>query len=73
LTGAGVPLIDLMVTAGMVKSKGEARRAIQGGGIYLNNQRVAEAERKITPGEVIHGKFIVLRKGGRNYWLVRVT
>ena len=73
VAGAGVALIDLLVTAGVVKSKGEARRAIQGGGIYINNQRAADVEKKITASEVIHGKFIVLRKGGRNYWLVRVT
>ncbi|MBI4810817.1 MAG: tyrosine--tRNA ligase [Ignavibacteriales bacterium] len=73
LGGAGMPLIELMVTAGVARSKGEARRAIQGGGIYLENIRVADVEKKITLADAFHGKFIVLRKGARNYWLVKVV
>jgi len=70
---AGMPLVDLMVTAGIAKSKGESRRLIQGGGIYVNNQAVAEAEKKIASHDAIHGKFIVLRKGRKNYFLVKLT
>jgi len=73
LGGAGLPLIDIMVTARVAKSKGEARRAIQGGGIYLENIRVADVEKKVTVNDAFHGKFIVLRKGARNYWLVKVV
>ena len=43
LEGAGLALVDLLVTAGVAKSKGEARRGIAEGGIYLNNRRVADA------------------------------
>jgi type I restriction enzyme M protein len=73
LGGAGMPLIDLMVNAGITKSKGEARRAIQGGGIYLENIRVTDVEKKVLITDAFHGKFIVLRKGARNYWLVKVV
>ncbi|MBI5019862.1 MAG: tyrosine--tRNA ligase [Ignavibacteriales bacterium] len=72
LDGEGIPLIELMVTATVVKSKGEARRAVQGGGIYLNNIRVAEVEKKVLVTDAYHGKFIVLRKGGKNYFLVKI-
>jgi tyrosyl-tRNA synthetase len=70
--GDGMPLIDLMVAATVVKSKGEARRAVQGGGIYLNNIRVSEVEKKVLIADAFHGKFIVLRKGGKNYFLVKI-
>lgn len=73
LSGAGISLIDLLVTAKVVPSKSEARRLIQSGGVYLNNRRVAEVEKKVTLEETIHGKFVVLRKGGKNYWLVKVV
>jgi len=69
----GISLIDLMVAAGAAKSKGEARRAIQGGGIYLNNIRIADEAKKMSLGDAMHGKFIVLRKGGKNYFLVKVA
>jgi tyrosyl-tRNA synthetase len=68
----GYPVVELLVLSGVAKSKGEARRFIQGGGIYLNNRRVEDVERKISIDETIHGKYLVLRKGGRNYWLVKI-
>ncbi len=68
----GYPIVELLVTSGAAKSKGEARRFIQGGGIYLNNRRVEEVEKKIALKETIHGKYLVLRRGGRNYWLVKI-
>jgi tyrosyl-tRNA synthetase len=43
LEGAGLPLVDLLVLSGLCPSKGQARKDIEGGGIYLNNVRVAEA------------------------------
>jgi|ERR1041384_369526 tyrosyl-tRNA synthetase len=73
LSGTGMPLVELLVEAGVVKSKGEARRAIEGGGIYLNNIRAAEVEKVVPAAEAVRGRFIVLRKGGRNYTLVKVT
>ena len=52
LEGAGLPVVDLLVTAGVAKSKGEARRGISEGGIYLNNHRCADplnSSRSPTP------------------------
>jgi tyrosyl-tRNA synthetase len=68
----GLSLVDLLVSAGLTPSKGEARRAIQGGGIYLNNVRVSEEKKAVTPGDTIGGELIVLRKGRKEYRLVRV-
>jgi tyrosyl-tRNA synthetase len=73
LGGEGSPFIDLMVAAGVSKSKGEARRLVEGGGMYLNNRRVADAALRVAASEAIHGKFLVIRKGGRNYFLVKVV
>jgi len=67
-----MPLIELMVAAGASKSKGEARRAIQGGGIYLENIRVNDVDKKVTMEDAVHGKFIIIRKGARNYWMVKI-
>ncbi len=73
LNGDGVPFIDLLVNASVAKSKGEARKLVQGGGIYLNNRRVPEVDKKVGMNDVIHGKFIVLRKGSRSYFLVKAV
>ena len=70
--GDGMPLADLLAASGLVPSKSEARRAIRGGGIYLNNVRVGEETRKVTAEDALGGRLLVLRKGRRDYHLVRV-
>lgn len=72
LEGEGLAVADLLVTAGLAKSKGEARRSLQEGGIYLNNHRVSGDNPAAGLGDVLEGQFIVLRKGKKNYTLVRV-
>jgi len=72
LEGEGLAVADLLVTAGLAKSKGEARRSLQEGGIYLNNHRVSGDNPSAVLGDVLEGQFIVLRKGKKNYTLVRV-
>lgn len=68
----GVTVVDLLVDTGLVSSKAEARRAIQGGGIYLNDERVADGARAIELSQAIDGRFLILRKGRRKYHLVKV-
>ena len=68
--GDGMPLVDLLVTCGAANSKGDARRSIEGGGIYLNNRRVTEAEARVRPEDAIEGRFLVVRKGKKSYHLV---
>jgi tyrosyl-tRNA synthetase len=70
--GTGMPISDLLVEANVTKSKGEARRSIRGGGIYLNNVRVADENRLVPIADAIEGKFLILRKGKRHYNLVKV-
>jgi tyrosyl-tRNA synthetase len=72
LSGQGMSLVDLLVKATVVSSKSEARRLIQSGGVYLNNRRAAELEKKVTINDALHGKFVVLRKGAKSYCLVRL-
>jgi tyrosyl-tRNA synthetase len=71
LEGAGCALTDLLVQAGLCPSKGQARKDIEGGGIYVNNARVPEAGRLVTLGDLLFGKFILLRKGKKSYCLLR--
>jgi tyrosyl-tRNA synthetase len=72
LAGAGMPLIELLVQAGLSSSKGQARTDIQGGGASLNNVRVGEVQRAVTTADLLFGKHLLLRKGRRNYAVVTV-
>jgi tyrosyl-tRNA synthetase len=70
LTGEGAGLISLLVTAGLAKSNGEARRDLKGGGIYLNNERETDENRVVKTDSLLFGKFLLLRKGKKNYSLL---
>ena len=70
--GTGSPLVDLLVHSGLCPSRGQARKDVEGGGIYLNNVRVAEAARSVALADLLFGQFLLLRKGKRSYVLLRV-
>ena len=72
LEGAGLPAVELLVHSGLCQSKGQARKDIEGGGIYLNNVRVTEAQGTVTAAQLLFGKHLLLRKGKRNYVVVTV-
>ncbi len=69
----GMLIAHLLESAGVAKSRGEARRLISSGGIYLNNIRVQEAEQTITLDMSIEGRYLVLRRGKKDYYLVQVA
>lgn len=62
---AGDLIVDALVGSGLVASKGAARRAIAEGGAYLNNVKVASEEQVIEAGDLLHGRYAVLRRGKR--------
>jgi tyrosyl-tRNA synthetase len=59
------PVADLMAETGIVASKSAARRAIAEGGAYLNNVKVAAEDAVPSPGDLLQGRFLVLRRGKR--------
>ncbi|HEY8469505.1 MAG TPA: tyrosine--tRNA ligase [Longimicrobiales bacterium] len=71
--GAGMPVVDLLVEGGIATSKGDARRLIAGGGAYLNGERIADADRRVTVADAIDGAVLLLRKGRKENRLVRLA
>jgi len=67
----GGALVEILIAAGLSPSKGQARRDIEAGGVYVNNLRAADATLVLGPEHLLFGKFVLLRKGKRNYALVR--
>ena len=68
--GDGWPLTDLLARAGLCPSKGQARKDIEGGGVYVNNIREANFQRTVTTNDLLFGKHLLLRKGKKNYVVV---
>ena len=72
LDGEGKSLVDLLAESNVTSSKGEARRSIEGGGLYVNNVRVSEVSKALTMDDSIEGRFILIRKGKKQYHLVAI-
>jgi tyrosyl-tRNA synthetase len=70
LSGVGIPLVEILVHAGLCSSKGQARKDIEGGGVNINNVREANVARSVTSNDLLFGKHILLRKGKKNYVVV---
>ncbi len=67
LDGAGLALVEVLVLSGLCPSKGQARKDIEGGGVYVNNNREPNFQRAITTNDLLFGKHVLLRKGKKNY------
>ena len=64
-------LIDILIAAKLSPSKGQARKDIEAGGINVNNVRASDIKLVLGTEQLLFGKFILLRKGKKNYALVR--
>jgi tyrosyl-tRNA synthetase len=73
LEGAGLALLELLVRTGVATSRGDARRTVEGGGVYVNNVQAGDSARSVSLADSIEGQFVVLRKGRRNYHLVKLV
>ena len=67
-TGA---LIDILIAAGLSPSKGQARKDIEAGGVYVNNVRASDTKLVLETTHLLFGQFVLMRKGKKNYALVR--
>jgi len=57
---------------GLFKSRGEARRALEQGGLYLNGERLPTERAPVHSDQLLHGAYLLVRKGARAYGLIRV-
>ena len=65
--------VDLLAATGVVESKSAARRIVKENGAYLNNEKISGEDFAPTKAHLIHGRFLVLRKGKRDLASVEVV
>ena len=70
--GSDATILDLLVESGLEKSKGAARRTVGEGGAYVNNQRIEDIEWSPSADDLLHGSWLVLRKGKKRFAGARV-
>ncbi|WP_425309490.1 tyrosine--tRNA ligase [Ammonicoccus fulvus] len=73
-SGDELPLVvDALVAAGVVPSKGAARRAVAEGGAYVNNVKVADDQARLSREDLLHGRWAVLRRGKKTIGVVEIV
>ncbi len=70
---AGIDVVSFLAETNIFPSKGEARKMIQGGGVSINRKKMESADTKIEPALLLHGKYLLIQKGRRNYYLIKAV
>ena len=69
----GVDIVTFLAETGISASKGEARKLVEGGGASVNRKKVESVKLTIDSNLLLHGKYILVQKGKKNYYLVKVA
>ena len=68
----GITVADALARSGLVGSKGAGRRTIAEGGAYVSNVRVADPDSVLTDSDLLHGRWVLLRRGRRHIGGIRL-
>ena len=68
-----IDVVSFLAEANIFPSKGEARKTIQGGGVSINRKKVDDVQMKIDSSLLLHEKYILVQKGKKNYYLVKLV
>ncbi|MBR6979590.1 MAG: tyrosine--tRNA ligase [Prevotella sp.] len=70
----GLPAVELFTRddAKVFASKGEMRKLVQGGGVSLNKEKLAAFDRPVSAEDLINGKYLLVQRGKKNYFLITV-
>ncbi|WP_299165268.1 tyrosine--tRNA ligase [uncultured Arthrobacter sp.] len=71
--GGELGIIDLLVSSGLSPSNSAARRTVAEGGAYVNNEKVSDPDATVGPQQLLHGRFLLLRRGKRTLATVEVS
>ncbi|WP_276480939.1 tyrosine--tRNA ligase [Paraflavitalea pollutisoli] len=69
----GIDIVSFLAEAGIFPSKGEARKTVQGGGVSINRKKVDNIQQLIDNSLLLHGAYLLVQKGKKNYYLVKAV
>ncbi|CAH8388291.1 unnamed protein product [Eruca vesicaria subsp. sativa] len=70
---SGVSIVDVSISAGLFESKSAARRMLKQGGVYMNNERVDDENKRVEEDDIVEGKGLVLSSGKKNKVVIRIS
>lgn len=68
----GIDVVSFLAETAIFSSKGDARKTVQGGGVSINRKKVEAIEMKIDSSLLLHTRYLLVQKGKKNYYLIRV-
>ena len=71
LDGQGLAVVEALRDSQLAKSLGEARTNVSQGGVYVNNHRVDDPEARLSSADLLHDRYVILRRGKRDHHLIR--
>ncbi|MES1220608.1 MAG: tyrosine--tRNA ligase [Bacteroidota bacterium] len=69
----GIDIVSFLAETSIFPSKGEARKTVQGGGVSINRKKVEGIELKVDSSLLLHNQYILVQKGKKNYYLVKLV
>ena len=67
----GIDIVSLLAETGILPSRGEARKLVQQGGVSVNRKKESDIAFVVNAGLLLHGKYILLQKGKKNFYLIK--
>ena len=67
LRALGTSVVDVLVDADLARSRSEARRALAEGSVYINGERTSDPERVVDAGDLLHGRYVLMRRGKKRW------
>jgi tyrosyl-tRNA synthetase len=68
-----IDLVTLLAETKILPSKGEAKKMLAGGGIFVNKEKVEAIDEKLNAGRLLNNKYLLIQKGKKNYYLLKVV
>ena len=68
-----VDVVTFLAETTIFPSKGEARKSIQGGGVSINRKKIEGIDYSVNSSLLLHGKYLLIQKGKKNYYLVKAV
>lgn len=66
----GISIVDLLVETGILASKSEAKKAVQGNAVTVNKIKISDLNHQVQPSDLLHGQFLMVENGKKNKFLV---
>ena len=73
LLNENIDLISLLTAAKIFSSKGEARKMVAGGGVFINKEKVTSVDEVINAARLLNEKYLLVQKGKKNYYLLKTN